>query len=155
MIRRFFIAGAIALLIPSSPYSLAKTTHKPAQKIGAETSEQVDAVFNCVSTASAFIGWNIKKTKLDGEVQLTDEEPVRVTFVTLRKGGFLKGNLGQIELVKISDRSYIELNTRAHAILWSLFPGSQKVPTILIQQKTYALPGIDSPDSYTNIYLCD
>ena len=153
-------AGALLLLATSLPNALAETARNPGSRSDPSNSNPGEKVYSCVSKAGAYVGWDPipgegKPAGLGGELYFSPKEETRVTFVVLKDRGLLKGNLDQVGLIKISDRSFIEMNMKGHAILWSLFPGTGKIPTLLVQQKAYPLLGNAGPQSSTTIFQCD
>ena len=151
----------------------------------ARISDPGEKVYSCVSKAGASVGWDPisregkpagldgklyisepetclklpkaegKPAGLDGKLYISDKEETRVTFVVLEDRGLLKGNLDQVDLIKISERSFLEMNMMGHAILWSLFPGTGKIPTLLVHHKAYPILGNAGPQTFTYIYQCD
>lgn len=113
-------------------------------------------IYTCIQKASASIVWEkgnlLSKAGLKASANDSPDNPIKLTFITQKTGGILKGNIDQSELKRINDYVYLEVSMTGNVFLWTLIPKKDHIPTYLFQHKAYDLFG---PFSITVAYECE
>jgi hypothetical protein len=114
-----------------------------------------DTIYTCREERSTSIAWEeggfFRKEGLRAEAN-NGPGNVLITIVAGEKKGTLKGNLGQTDLVRISDSVLLEHTASGNMVSWTVLKGKGKIPTYVIQQKAYDLMG---PYSITVAWKCE
>ncbi|MFZ4404546.1 MAG: hypothetical protein ACOYOK_10640 [Pseudobdellovibrionaceae bacterium] len=117
-------------------------------------SSRAETIYTCKEEKSATIAWEyggiFSKQGLVAEAK-DSRAPTVISFVVSAKKVLLKGNLGQVELKKISESVFTEESISGNIFLWTILPAENSIPTYIIQHKAYKLGG---PFSIMVAYKC-
>lgn len=95
-------------------------------------------LYNCVESTSSYLDWNVKKKSFDTE-GTRPEKKRALSFIEKKKTAVYKNEVGQVQLVKISDNSYLETTPVGNVWMWKILPKSRERPALIYQTKIYDL----------------
>jgi len=119
-----------------------------------------DTILNCTEVKGSSIkGKNGKDFGLETSTSTAGSEALKITLVLGKRKSLLKGNLDQVELVRVGKQTLLEKTPNGNVVVWTYLQKSPGAKVTLFQHKAFLMApeslSVAYPISYTFAYSCD